>query len=216
MRNGKKIKRYTQLIIISVIILTIVTLSVSYSAFFSVKSQSTVQEISTGTLDIVIDNSSAAMSTEELYPTPELDLPTSADSVIDGSYAALNLTNNGTLDADFQFTIGYYALPAGKKASDLISFNYLNVGIFDVKNNKWLDFGSNNFYIPISGLTPSEENIYPILRDQIDAGEARQYKVYIWLSEGTPISQIGKLVYLKLDVKSTTIEGHVDEGVGVE
>ena len=111
MRLGQEIKRDTQLIIISVLILTIITLSVSYSAFFSVQSQSTVQEISTGVLDVVIDSTSAAMSTDDLFPTAVTDLPTQATSVVDnteGTYARLILKNNGTLDADFSVTIDFF------------------------------------------------------------------------------------------------------------
>lgn len=206
MRLGKEAKRDTQLIIISVLVLTLVTLNVSYSAFFSVQSQSTIQKISTGTLEVLIDSTSSAMSTDELYPTSESKLPTSATSVVDGSYAILNLNNAGTLAADFSVTIGYDALPADKTEEDLIGFNYLNLGIFDVSNNTWIDFGGGVYYTPITGLTASEENVYPILRDTIESGTQNQYRIYIWLSENTPTTEIGKIVYLKLDVKSTTLE----------
>ena len=215
MRLGREAKRDTQLIIISVLILTLVTLSVSYSAFFSVQSQSTIQEISTGTLDVVIDSASSAMSTEDLFPTSETELPTASTSVVDGSYATLNLTNSGTLDADFSVTISYDSLPSGKTTDDLITFNYLNIGIFDVDNNEWINFGSTSspvYYTPITGLTPSETNVYPILRDVITTAEpTRQFRVYVWLSEDTPITEIGKLVYLKLDVKSATVNGRIED-----
>ena len=221
MRLGQEIKRDTQLIIISVLILTIITLSVSYSAFFSVQSQSTVQEISTGVLDVVIDSTSAAMSADDLFPTATSDLPTAANSVVDsgeGTYATLILKNSGTLDADFSVTIGYddeSALPNGKTTEDLISLNYLSVGIFDVDNNTWIDFGNGVYNTPITGLTPNED-VYPILREEITAAEegvptTREFRVYVWLSENTPTSEIGKLVYLKLDVKSATVNGRISE-----
>lgn len=206
MRLGKAIKRDTQLIIISVLILTLVTLSVSYSAFFSVQSQSTIQKISTGTLEVLIDNTSSAMAVDDLFPTSESKLPTSATSVVEGSYATLNLNNAGTLAADFSVTIGYDELPSGSTEEDLLEFNYLNLGIFDVTNNTWHDFGNGVYYTPITGLTASEENVYPILRDEIASGTQKQYRIYIWLSENTPTTEIGKIVYLKLDVKSTTLE----------
>lgn len=222
MRLGKKIKRDTQLIIISVLILTLVTMSVSYSAFFSVQSQSTVQEISTGTLNVLIDGSSA-MSGDDLFPTSSSDLPSSSTSVINSSCAKLNLSNVGSLDADFSVTLGYDALPSGKTSEDLISLKYLNVGIFDLDNNAWINFGDETnevYHTPITGLTPSKENTYPILRDTVyseisNANDAskksmRQYCVYVWLAENTPITEIGKLVYLKLDVKSATVNGKVE------
>lgn len=211
MRLGKEIKRDTQLIIISVLVLTLITLNVSYSAFFSVQSQSTVQEISTGTLKVVIDGSQA-MNVDELMPTFITELPTSANSTANGNYAVLNLDNQGDIAADFSVTLGYDTLPSGSTTKDLISFNYLNIGIFDVTNNVWLEFGegSNAFYTPVTGLTATSNNVYPIIRDEVAASSQRQFRVYVWLSENTPISEIGKLIYLKLDVKSTPINGQIE------
>lgn len=212
MRLGKEAKRDTQLVIISVLILTLTTLSVSYSAFFSVQSQSTVQKITTGELEVIIDGSSA-MSSDELFPTYTSELPTSATSTAEGSFATLNLENTGTLDADFSVTLSYDTLPAGKTTDDLIAFDYLNIGIFDVANNSWVNFGtdSNVYYTPITSLKASTTNVYPILRDVVTTTTPqRQFKIYIWLSENTPTTEIGKLVYLKLDVKSATVAGQAE------
>ncbi len=213
MKERRKLKRDTEIIIIAVILLTVVTLSVSYSAFFAVRSQTTVQQITTGTLDVLIDSTSTAMGSDDLLPTNDTDLPTSANAVASGSYAKLVLKNNGTLDADFSVTISYDNLPAGKTLDDVISFNYLNVGIYDADRNEWVNFGtesSKSYYTSIAGLTPTATNTYPILDDIMTAGSTKEYRVYIWLSENTPASEIGKLVYLKLDVKSATVNGRVE------
>lgn len=212
MRLGKEIKRDTQIIIISVLILTIVTLNVSYSAFFSVKSQTTVQTITTGKLEVVIDSASSQISSGELYPIPEEDLPTAIDSIVYDEPATLILNNNGTLDSEFSVNISYdeEALPEGSTIDDIISFDYLIIGIYDENKSEWVDFGNGTYYTTISALTASDTNVYPILRDTINKQTIKEYKFYVWLSEGTPASEIGKLVYLKLDVKSTTINGHVE------
>lgn len=213
--KGKEIKRDTQLVIISVILLTIVSLSVSYSAFFSVESKSAIQQISTGTLEVTIDNTSAAMSSAALLPTSTSQMPSSANSSVSASfsYARLVLENTGTLDADFSVTIGYDSLPNGKTQNDLINLRYLYIGIYDIDKSEWVNFGTAEhpaYYTLITGLTPSATNIYPILKDTITVENSaefpnpRQYKIYVWLSEETPTSQIGKLVYLKVEVKSKT------------
>ena len=77
MKIKKELKKDTKLIIVIVVLLTILTLSLSYSAIFSVKSVSTIQTIEAGTLSIVIDNTSTPIY-EDLLPTPEANLPTSA------------------------------------------------------------------------------------------------------------------------------------------
>lgn len=214
MDTRREIKTDTQLVIIAVLILTIITMGVSYASFFSIKSESSIQEVEAGTLKVVIDG--REMDTEELFPTPEEDLPTSVNAVTRGKYAKLNLTNEGTLDADYSVTIGYDSLPDGKSQSDLLSFNWLIIGIYDEEENKWLQYG-NGYYTPITSITPSDTNVYPIMRSIIPASSdgtpsTKQYRIYIWLSENTPVSEIGKLVFLKLDIKSTTVGGHPGGG----
>lgn len=202
-------KRNIQLTIIGVLILTLITIGVSYSAFFYVGGQGTIQTISTGTLDVVIDSTSAAITGAEIMPTSVDDLPTEATSIADGSYATVNLKNKGTVDADFSVAITYDELPEGYTEEDLIPLNYLNIGIYNVTSNSWINFGTDAnpmYYSPITGFTPSEENVYPILRNVLPESAEVQTRVYIWLSEETPIKEIGKLVYLKLDVKSTTLQ----------
>lgn len=209
--SPKKIdmKRNIQLTIIAVLILTLISIGVSYSAFFNVGTQTTIQTLTTGTLEVVIDSTSSPMSGEDLMPTAASDLPTAVNSVVEGDYASINLTNSGTLDADFSVALTYDELPEGVTEEDLLPLNYLSIGIFNVTANSWMNFGTSSapvYHTPITGLTPSETNVYPILRNTIGAGSTIQARVYIWLSEDTPITEIGKLVYLKLDIKSTTVE----------
>ena len=207
MKLKKSKRRDKQIIILSVLILTMIALNTSYSAFFTIKSQSTMQEISTGTLTVLTDTSEA-MSNEDLMPTE--DLPTEMNSVSDGKFAKLNLQNTGTIEADFSVSITYDDIPADKTQADLIDLRYLKVGIYDEDNNSWVSFGEDGsgiYNTTITALSPSDTNVYPILRNRIAASTTKQYKVYVWLSEDTPTSEIGKLVYLKLDVKSTPVNG---------
>lgn len=211
----KTIKRDTQLIIISVIILTIVTLSVSYSAFFSVQSLSTIQEISTGDLNITVNFDTTGTifaGTEELFPT-------TIEEVQDKNYATLTLLNNGDLDADFSVTVsydfdklreisGFENKTDVELAEELVPFDYLNIGIYDEQNGAWVNFAETGetTQTAISGLTTSAEYTYPILRSSIskmsnNTTTQRTYKIYIWLSDETPTTEIGKFVYLKLNVK---------------
>lgn len=219
----KKIKRDTQIVVLSVLVLTIITLNVSYSAFFSVKTQSSIKELKTGDLNVTIDATNNTNG-EDLYPTDESLLPTAEESEQnfdsnDWKYTTLTLTNDGSLDAEFSVTISNDTnLPQGKSEKDLISLSYLKIGIYDVTNDKWVAFDAEKsvFTTAINGLTPTDENenSYPILRDVVEASKdgvensnVRTYRIYVWLDDETPISEIGKLVYLKLDIKSATVEG---------
>jgi hypothetical protein len=205
----KSIKRDTLLVIIAVLTLTLVCLRTSYAAFVSIQTESELQSISSGTLDVVIDNASTAMSNANLFPTPNNELPTASNSTVPNahSYSRLLLNNDGTLNATFSVTVSYDNLPVGKTVDDLVSFNYLKIGIFDVDENEWIDFGNGTYNTVISNLTPSEENVYPILRDEVPATDTREFRVYVWLTEDIPETEIGKIVYLKLNVKSIVNTG---------
>lgn len=216
MKIAKRISRDTLIVVVSVIVLSALTIRVAYSAIFSVKSLSTVQEISSGTLNVIINNESSQMiNIDELFPST--DLPTEEDSVVSGNYATLVLNNSGTLNSAFSVTISYDTdnLPTGNTVDDLISFDYLIIGIYDVDNDEWYQYGSS-YYTQISNLTESDTNVYPVLRGNISAPavvgnvNTRQFHVYIWLKDDTPTSEIGKLAYLKLNVKSTTINDVVN------
>ena len=218
MRIAKRIKRDTLIVIISVVVLTISTMRVAYSAIFSVKSQSTVQKIKSGTLNVIIDNlASSMLSSTELFPTASNELPSSTNLSVSGPYATLVLNNSGTLNSAFSVTVSYDTenLPSGKTIDDLISFDYLTIGIYDVDNDEWYEYGSS-YYTQISNLTPTESNVYPVLSGEINAPAvsgnttSRLYHVYIWLNVNTPAEEIGKLAYLKLNVKSTTVNDGVN------
>ncbi len=207
MKAIKGLKRDTQLVILSVLVLTIVSLRVSYSAFFSVKTQSSIQEITAGTL--VVSAEGTNKITNELMPTTKEEI----ESIISGTmttgdaasqFITLTVNNTGNVKSDYSVSLSNDTIPSGV-TGELLSFNYLYVAIYDVTNSTWLQFKdtSNNgtTYTTIGSLATN--NVAPIIKDSIETGNtAKQYKVYVWLSEDVPTSEIGKLVYLKLDVKS--------------
>jgi len=232
MRIGRKIKRDTQLIIISVIVLTITTLSFSYSAFFTVQSLSTVQEITTGNLEVLvtIDNANSIDNSEYLYPMSD-------DAAMNGeaAYSTLNLFNNGSVLADFSVSISYdfdkmRELDEFKNKTDeelkeeLVSLQYVKVGIVDKDTNEWINFNNDSesnaeiYQTTLSSLLPSSDdpNSYPILRNKLNPISSidnyqKQYDIYLWLVEDTPISEIDKYVYFKINVKCVSGEETIKE-----
>ena len=210
----KDVKIDTQIIIIAVLLLTLISLGFSYASFFSIQSKSSIQEITAGTLKVVINGTT--MNTTEIFPVASDELPATENAVVRGEYAGLTLTNEGNLDADYSVTLTYDTLPSGSSQSDLISMDYLTIGVYDEDENKWIQYG-NNYYTPVNTITPTSTNVYPIMRSIIPVSDGvnpsvKQYRVYVWLNENTPATEIGKLVYLKLDIKSTTTNGHVGGG----
>ena len=79
MEDKDKTKRNTKIVILSVIVLTIISLSFSYSAFFSISSGNVVKKISTGTLDVTA--SATPMAKDDIFPTEET-LPNNPQSTL--------------------------------------------------------------------------------------------------------------------------------------
>lgn len=233
MKSDKKVKRNTKLIILSVLVLTIVSLSYSYSAFFSIESKSTVHAISTGTLDVTA--SATQMAQTEVFPTEET-LPTSPESTLNNEKkdcATLTVSNNGNIDANFIVSISYDedSIPQDSKDVGLVSFDNLIVGIYEESsdNSGWLNLNPDEDGEPIYNMTiaqfaTSEPGVYPIFKGSINkatinesnkVSTTRSLRVYVWLADTTPTSEIGKLMYLKLNVQSMPIEGQNEQQIQI-
>lgn len=204
MKLSRELKKDSRLLLVVVLILTILTLSLSYSAVFSVDSASKIQKIETGTLSVVIDNVSSPIY-DDLLPTPDEKLPTAVDSIVDSKYSLINFTNNGDYNTEFALTLGrdFENLPSLTTDADLLPLNFLNVGVHD--GTGWVNFGtpeSPAYYTALSDLTlvQGKTDTYTILTDTLNIDQNKEYRVYVWLANTTPTEHIGKLVYLKLDL----------------
>ena len=214
----KKIRKSTLIIVLSVILLSIFTLRTTYSYIFSVKSNASVQTFKAGTLDISITESKQ-MTEKLLMPATGNDYPTSLEAVPEldsnNSYATLSIKNNGSLDAKFSVSIDYDTnLPDGTtieecKKDKCVNFQYLIIGIYDSTSSKWVNFASDGgaevAYTQVGSLTANTDGSYPILTGTVKSTQTNNYQIFIWLSDTTPYDEIGKLAYLKLNVKSTPV-----------
>ncbi len=233
MKSDKKVKRNTKFIILSVLVLTIISLSYSYSAFFSIESKSTVQAISTGTLNV--SASATSMAKTEVFPTEET-LPTSPESILNNEEkdcATLTISNNGNIDANFIVSISYDEdnIPPESKDVGLVSFDNLIIGIYEesLDNSGWLNLnpdetGEPAYNMKITQFVSSGQDVYPILKSRINKATinesgteptTRVLKVYVWLADTTPATEIGKLMYLKLNVQSMPVEGQNEQQIQI-
>ncbi len=208
MKLKKEFKKDAKLILVVVVLLALLTLNLSYSLIFSVKSVSTIQEISAGTLSVVIDNTSTPIY-DDLLPTANSLLPSSSNSEINSKYSTITFTNNGTLKTDVALTISkdYDNMPSLSKDEDMLPLNYLNVGLYN--GSEWVNFGTDEspqYYVSLSSLqlVSGTTDTYTLVTDTLNVGESKDYRVYVWLSESTPADKIGMLVSLKLNVDYVT------------
>lgn len=210
MVSGKTLKRSTVIVVSSIIVLSILTMNVSYSSFFSVQTQQNgIQTISTGVLDVKA--SASEISPGELMPTDTYESITKPDATVDedttNNKITLTVTNSGDIDAIFGASIKRTA----ENESDAASLDDVIIAI--QKNQEWIQFGENGpYYTSISNLAAEADGVYPIIYDTINKkndGTATTvtYDIYIWLSKGTPEDEQGKNINLSITAKSAPVEG---------
>lgn len=205
MMTDKVTKINTKFIVISVVVLTILTLSVSYSAFFDVKVQQNVQSFQAGTLNVNITNSNPITTGTELSIVPTTNLPKASNTEAPSTgYTTINLENKGTVDAAFLVTLIY------DESGDALAKSKLNIGVYE-EGKGWVQFNttSPSYYVSLNQLQASEANNYPLLRGTV-SDTTKKYRIYVWLSENAEITDIHKNVKISLKVKSIPAQGQDD------
>ena len=143
---------------------------------------------------------------DEFYPVKKGEFVMIRGPSGGGKTTLLNII--GTLDSDFNVSISYQDpedIPSQYSGRRPVSMDYLLVGVYT--EGGWIQYGSS-YYTQIGNIVPNADGEYPIISDSIAAPTgsntkvSKTYYVYIWLREDTPATEIGKLAYLKLNVKS--------------
>lgn len=186
----KFIKSKNFIIACCVFVLTISTIGYSYGAFFTVKTNSNNQSVTTGTLSVSYTNASTSMDKGQMTSmSDEMGLNETDNSLI-------YIQNTGSLDSTFTLTIGYdmdnFTSRTGYKETDeLTPLDYVMVAVYEHSNN------TDTLVVePISvaelplyevDTNNSKNNRYAILFDTVGSttsGNAtKTYKVKMWLSD---------------------------------
>ena len=186
----KFVKKKNFLIACCVLVLTIGTLGYSYGAFFSVKTNSANQTVTTGTLNVSYTNASTSMDKGQMQSmSDEMGLNETDNSLI-------YIQNTGSLDSTFTLTVGYdmenFTSRSGYKETDeLTPLDYVMIAVYEHSG------GSDTLVVgptavgelPIYEVNSSDSryNRYAILFDTVgstSSGNAtKTYKVKMWLSD---------------------------------
>ncbi len=210
--NGKYIKRGTIITVVSIIVLTLATMNVSYSSFFSVQTQEHVPVITAGNLKVEAKISQATDSnSKELMPSSDYTQITAEGSSINGngfSKSTLTVTNKSDLAVTIGVSLSNTAT-AGENGGNAAPED---VVIAIQKNNKWIKFGSSNSYhVQLSNLVQSEGDAYPIIKDNIEksSGDGTQavYDIYIWVKDEASDESAEKTLNYSVSVKAVPAEG---------
>lgn len=225
MKNKKlsniQITRHTKIVAFSVICLLIITISYSYSAYFSIKTNSSDQSVSTGTLDVQITNSKITLDSMEPMSTDYAAMDKTGNIQSSSGY----IYNAGSLDANYYITISYdydaytdYGHSNTAFLENVFPVEFISGGVkicstsSDCGTNSmgWSGTAFNLGDLAISKATAGSlvENslgYYIIWRGSIAAGEKVYFSIPLWLTEEVNNQEyLSELpIYLKLDVYST-------------
>lgn len=211
MKNKKmsnaQIKRHTKIVIFSVICLLIITISYSYSAYFSIRTNQANQSIKTGGLTVSLSGTALTLDNIDFENL----------NVVNDSKRRFTttLSNSGNITANYYMTVSYDLTSAMASSpldpKKIMPLEYISGGIEVCGTSGCTNTGltSNIFNIgdlPITEGTGSSYNSeYKIWEGTINAGSTQTFSMIFYMpnsfNEQEYISEFP--VHLKLKVHAT-------------
>lgn len=202
MKYTKIIKRETKIMIMVVMVMIVIVLGVSYALFMQVTDNSNNQVVTTGTLQVEYASSNGYIinsSYKEL-------IPMSNDKGLEQSGYSFSVKNTGSLPVTYKVYLyinetDYNNDVANKKISGEL-FRDMNSINYNIQTNK----DGNNSISKISDM--SVKNDSGISKYEIYTGTVKEnnsmnsHILKLWLDDNLDDSNIGKYIYLKLEVAS--------------
>lgn len=187
------VKNKNFIVAICVIALVGATMGISYASFFSVKSNSSNQNITTGTLQVSYgsDTTSAILKENMSSMSDEMGMNQSTSKLV-------HIQNTGTLDSTFVLDIGYdmdnFTKRSGYSTSDsLTPLDYIMIAVYEYNGSGTEDtlitgpIAITDLPIYSYNSSDSRYNRYTILVNTVgstSSGNAtKTYKIKTWLSD---------------------------------
>ena len=182
------LKKQTSIILVSVIVMVLIILGVSYSLFMQVDESNQVQVVESGTL---------VLSSTKGNTITTNNLPLSDAEGLGNEGYTFSVQNKGTL--------GYlYNLYVNNKASsNPLEYEYIKISFDDGPA------------IKLSELeTDSEKGIILLANDYIapanTEGDVKTHNIKVWIDEDAPTSIIGKKILLQIDMYGESFTPYQD------
>lgn len=194
--NWEKVNKFIRnknfIISVCVFGLTMASVGFSYASFFSVKTNTTNQSITTGTLNVSYgSNSSSIQKTNMTSMSDEMGLAQTEASVI-------YIQNTGSLDSTYVMNIGYdmtnFKARTGYKDTDVLTpIDYIMVAVYEYngagKEDTLIVEPISIAELPIVKYDESDprNNRYSILFNTLggtsSSNSTKTYKIKTWLSD---------------------------------
>ena len=186
----KEIKLQTNITIISIFIVVLVTLGSSYAAFVWNNTSTVSQSVATGNYSITIADTSpttnGTINLASAYPMSD------ADGKASTPYK-FTITNNGSQAISYTLKLNddTNLISSDGCGSNLIPRNYIRINMSGAKT------------IGTSDLSSLNNNILD--KEILTAGESKTYELRLWIYNSSPNTIIGKHFHGKLEVSSNQL-----------
>ncbi len=205
-KNIKKIfSNKKPIIAMWVVALTLCVIGVSYSAFFTVKTNTNNQTVSTGTLSVAYGGQSSSITRFDMQPTSD------EEGLSQDGSSIIHVQNNGTLDANYVLTIGYdmenFLARSDYNSKDkLTPVDYIRFAVYEYSANesKLIAGPLSIADLPLYKVDTNDtrNNRYAILFGTLGAvsNATKTYQVKIWLSDKATASISSSYFYVNSEI----------------
>lgn len=203
MKYTKIIKKEIKVMVVVVVVLLLVVLGVSYALFMQVTDNTNNQVVTTGSLQIEYASTNGYIEND----TYKELLPMSNDQGLLQSGYEFSVKNTGSLPVAYNVYLYLNEeeynkdVQAGTISGSL--FEDLSLIHYNLQTN---DDGNKDINILSEQTIKEEDGItkYILHSDEVSSktNTINNHKLRIWLSEDVDVAEIGKYIYLKLEVTS--------------
>lgn len=204
-------------IVVCVFLLTISTIGISYSAFFTVKSNTNNQTVTTGTLSVSYTGEDTPTVAGKLTPLPDRD----ALNLVNNKIVYVKNTENSTLAADYVLTIGYNMDAFNKRTNaletdELTPIEFIKFAIYEYNAAAESEEAKSTLIagpmtvadLPVYTVDSSDyrNNRYLILFDSLkkvgEPDSTKTYQIKVWLSDKTTPAASNTYFYVNSEIEA--------------
>lgn len=209
--NNDYIKRHTKIIAFSVICLLVITISFSYSAYFSIKTNKANQTVTAGTLNLQLYGTADLAGTNAtVLNQKNLNFQSDTDGLENSEFSYFTLTNPAdALNAYYYLTIMYDS--SIKAISEQIPIEFFNAALYTctapMSNcTQKSDIFNLGDLVITDGTEETSE--FKFWEDTLEAGKNIYYAMKIWLSDKYKDQEFisGSEIHLKVGFHSRVLE----------
>lgn len=184
-----------------VLLLTVSTVGVSYSAFFAVKTNSANQTIQTGTLAVTYSGSSPSLTVSNLLPMSD------EAGLAQSSVKSIYIQNTSTLASKFVINVGYDLVNGSSSLNNLTPIDFVRLAVYKYENStSTLIAGPLSISdLPIYTYnSDSKSNRYLLVLGNVggtgSGNVSKTYQIKAWLSSNATPSASESGFYINSDV----------------